>query len=177
MTKLYKLVVTGMFNAGKTTFVNTLSDIDAVNTDKATHHSAEAQVKPATTIAMDYGTVKINNQIDIHLFGTPGQDRFDFMRDLLTDGMHGFIFLVDSTDRGSLDKATRLLALFKKQGNVPYLLAANKADQKGLSHREIRKQINLPPQQPITPCVDRDKPAPRAGATPRGDMFERGTHR
>ena len=162
MTKLYKLVVTGAFNAGKTTFVNTLSEIDPVNTDKATHNRAEKKIKATTTVAMDYGRVRINGNSAVRLFGTPGQDRFDFMHDILTEEMHGFIFLVDSTDRHSLDQATELLAIFKKHKNVPYLLAANKADQKGLSSEEIRQVLKLSEKQPVIPCVATDKKSTQA---------------
>ena len=56
MAQLYKVVVTGPFNAGKTTFVNTLSDLEAVNTDKAATRPAEAKTKVATTVALDYGS-------------------------------------------------------------------------------------------------------------------------
>jgi small GTP-binding protein len=157
MAKLYKLVVTGAFNAGKTTFVSTLSNIGVVNTDKATHRRDEAKVKSATTVALDYGQVSINGGLKVHLFGTPGQDRFDFMHELLADGMHGFIFLIDAADQSTLKQAAELLTLFKKRGNVPYLLVANKADRKGLSGEEIRKRLNLPPKQPIVPCIATDK--------------------
>lgn len=172
MTKLYKLVVTGPFNAGKTTFVETLSDIGTVNTDKATTRKAEAKVKPTTTVAMDYGRVKINTNTAIRLFGTPGQERFDFMRELLADGMHGFVFLVDSTDRRTLRQAAELLALFKKQANVPYLLVANKADQKGLSCDEIKEVLNLPKKQPVVSCVATDRASVRAVAERLISMIE-----
>lgn len=162
MTKLYKLVVTGMFNAGKTTFVNTLSDIKTINTDKATSRKVEAKVKSTTTVALDYGQIKLNDKINIHLFGTPGQKRFDFMRDLLADGMHGFIFLVDSTDKTRLGEATELLALFKKREKVPYILVANKVDRNGLDSTEIRKQLKLSSQQPIVPCIATEKASARA---------------
>jgi small GTP-binding protein len=157
MTKLYKLVVTGAFNAGKTTFVSTLSDLAVVDTDKNTHCRDETRVKPATTVALDYGQVSINGNLKVHLFGTPGQARFDFMHDLLTDGMHGFIFLVDATDQSTLQQAAELLTLFRKRGNVPYLLVANKADRKGLNDEEIRKRFKLSPKQPIVPCIATDK--------------------
>ncbi len=172
MPRLYKLVVTGMFNAGKTTFVNTLSNIDPVNTDRVTRNKNEAKVKAITTIAMDYGKVSVNGDVDIHLFGTPGQDRFDFMRDLLADGMHGFIFMVDSTDRHSLKQATEQLTVFRKRGKVPYLLAANKADRKGLSSAEIRKQLNLSQRQPVVPCIATDKASARAVVEQLVDMIE-----
>lgn len=162
MPKFYKLVVTGAFNAGKTTFVNTLSEIEPVNTDKATHNRAERKIKPATTVALDYGRVKINSNSIVHLFGTPGQDRFDFMRDILAEDMQGFIFLIDSTDRHSLSRATELLATLKRSGQVPYLLAANKADCHGLSGEEIRRAFKLPAHQPIMPCVATDRASVRA---------------
>jgi len=162
MSKLYKLVVTGAFNAGKTTFVNTLSHIDAVNTDKTTRQKNEARLKPSTTVALDYGRVRLNKSCNVHLFGTPGQARFDFMHELLADGMHGFIFLIDSTDRQSLKQATDLLALFRQRGHVPYLLVANKTDCHGLSGAEIRRRLQLPQQQPLVPCVATDKTSVRA---------------
>ncbi len=162
MSKSYKLVVTGAFNAGKTTFVNTLSEIEPDNTDKATRNQAERKIKTTTTVALDYGRVRINSSSIVHLFGTPGQDRFDFMRDILADDMQGFIFLIDSTDPHSLGQATRLLATFQQSGQVPYLLAVNKSDCHGLSGEEIRRAFKLPAQQPIVPCVATDKASVRA---------------
>ncbi len=159
MSKIYKVVVTGPFNAGKTTFVNTLSDIETVETDRKTRHS-EARIKSTTTVALDYGRVKLNRNLNIHLFGTPGQERFEFMRDLLADGMHGFIFLVDSTDREGLKQAANLLTLFKGQRNVPYVLAANKADKKALSQAAIKRELNLN-GQPVIPCIATDKASVR----------------
>ncbi|MBN1221255.1 MAG: GTP-binding protein [Anaerolineae bacterium] len=153
VAKLYKLVVTGAFNAGKTTFVNTLSQIKVVNTDKTTHLKTEARIKSATTVALDYSQARINGGLKVHLFGTPGQMRFDFMHQLLAEGMHGFIFLVDTTDRSMLKQSTELLNLFRKRGNVPYLLVANKVDRQGLSAEEIRQHFKLPPRQPVMSCV------------------------
>jgi small GTP-binding protein len=156
MTKLYKLVVTGAFNAGKTTFVKTLSEIEPVNTDKVTHNQAEKKIKATTTVAMDYGKVKINSGSAVHLFGTPGQDRFDFMRDILAEDMHGFIFLIDSTDRPGLSQAAELLAVFKKHKNVPFVLVANKADCPRVGYEEIRQALKLPAKQAVLPCVATD---------------------
>ena len=173
MSKLYKVVVTGPFNAGKTTFVKTLADMGGVDTDRATSRRSETRVKSTTTVALDYGKVKLKRGIDIHLFGTPGQARFDFMQELLADGMHGFIFLIDSTDRGNLKQAVNLLASFKRRGNVPYLLAANKADQKGLSSAEIRAQLSLPQEEPITPCIATNIASARSVVEQLVTMIER----
>lgn len=174
MSKLYKLVVTGTFNAGKTTFVKTVTEIEPVNTDKVTRSPAEKKIKETTTVALDYGKIKINQGSAVHLFGTPGQDRFDFMRDILAQDMHGFIFLVDSTDRHSLEQATTLLAAFKKHKNVPFLLAANKADRQGLSGEEIRQALKLPAKQPVMACVATDKASARAVVERLVELIEAG---
>ena len=72
--------------------------------------------------------------------------------------MHGFIFLVDCTDRSTLNQATELLKLFKKRNNVPYLLGANKSDRRnGLSDEEIRKRLKLSQKHLIIPCIATDK--------------------
>jgi uncharacterized protein len=162
MAALYKLIVTGAFNAGKTTFVQTLSDMAVVNTDKTTFHRQEAKVKSSTTVALDYGQVRLAGGNIVHLFGTPGQARFDFMHDLLADGMHGFIFLIDITDRQTLPQANTLLHQFRKRSRVPYLLVANKADRRGLSLAEIKKLFKLPPGQPVVSCIATNKHSVKA---------------
>jgi len=162
MTTPYKLVVTGTFNAGKTTFIKTLSDIDPVDTDKITRYKSEAKVKSTTTVALDYGQANINGGSKVHLFGTPGQTRFDFMHDLLADGMDGFLFLVDTTDRQTFTQANELLNQFRKRARVPYLLVANKVDCRGLSLEEIKRQFKLPPNQLVVSCVSTDRNSVRA---------------
>ena len=53
--------------------------------------------KPTTTVAMDYGVLRLNGEEKVHLFGTPGQERFEFMWDILTEGGLGLILLLDNT--------------------------------------------------------------------------------
>ena len=160
MVKSYKFVITGAFNAGKTTFVETSSDIDPVNTDRAISSEVERKVKESTTVALDYGKTKIGRHI-IHLFGTPGQERFDFMRTILAQDMDGFIFLIDSTDPATLQRVAELLATFKEMSGAPYVLAANKTDQKGVSLAQIRQRLKLPKSQALLPCVATDKASVR----------------
>jgi signal recognition particle receptor subunit beta len=94
------------------------------------------------------------------------------MRELLADGMDGFIFLVDSTDRPALQQANELLKRFPKRDKVPYLLVANKADQTGLSSDEIRTQLRLGARQPVLPCVATDRISVRAIAQRLVAMIE-----
>ena len=92
----YKIIFTGPVGAGKTTAISALSDIPVVATDAiATDMTKER--KDTTTVAMDYGMMVLEGDERIHLYGTPGQERFDFMWDILTQGGLGLILLLDNT--------------------------------------------------------------------------------
>ena len=92
----YKIVFTGPVGAGKTTAISSISDSDIIKTDERASDMA-GDLKPTTTVAMDYGVLKLSENENIHLFGTPGQQRFDFMWDILTEGGLGLVLLLDNT--------------------------------------------------------------------------------
>ncbi len=98
----YKIVFAGPVGAGKTTAINAVSDIPTINTDEiATDHSR--QKKPSTTVGMDYGLIKLPNGGTLHLYGTPGQERFDFMWDILVTKGDGLVLLLDNSSSSPLD--------------------------------------------------------------------------
>jgi hypothetical protein len=68
---------------------------------------------------MDFGRITIDRDLVLYLFGTPGQDRFDFMWEILGEGMLGYILLVDSSREDSLEEAVGILAAFRKMARVP----------------------------------------------------------
>src|SRR5512135_1627097 len=92
-----KMVVTGPFSAGKTQFIQSVSEIEVVSTERKLTNAAERAIKETTTIAMDFGRITVDKDLVLYLFGTPGQKRFDFMWEILSEGMLGFIVMVDST--------------------------------------------------------------------------------
>lgn len=92
----YKIIFTGPVGAGKTTAITAISDIVPVCTNEVASDMAQSR-KSNTTVAMDYGMMKINESERIHLYGTPGQERFDFMWDILTEGGIGLVLLLDNT--------------------------------------------------------------------------------
>lgn len=92
----YKLVFAGPVNSGKTTAISVLSDIPTVNTET----SAGEDISPSkkhTTMVMDYGMLRLSPNETVHLYGTPGQERFAFMREVLQIGALGLVVLVDNT--------------------------------------------------------------------------------
>lgn len=92
----YKIIFTGPVGAGKTTAINSISDVPPLKTDAAASDMTKNR-KASTTVAMDYGVMNLAGGEKIHLYGTPGQERFDFMWDILTTGGIGLILLLDNT--------------------------------------------------------------------------------
>lgn len=98
--KDYKILFTGSVCSGKTTAIRSLSDIETLDTD-ARASDVTVRRKKNTTIAMDYGVLELNDQSRVHLYGTPGQERFRFMWEMLaSEFAHdaiGMVLMVDNT--------------------------------------------------------------------------------
>lgn len=160
MGRVCKVVVTGAFNAGKSAFIQTVSDIPVVSTERRITDDL-AGVKATTTVAMDYGQTTVGGCL-FHLYGTPGQERFDFMWDILSREMDGLLVLVDSTDRSSLTVARRLLRRFRRQGRLPLLVVATKQDgHRAMSPQEIATALRLDSSDIVVPCDPRRGPSVR----------------
>ena len=92
----HKIIFTGPVGAGKTTAVSSISDSPPLSTDAAASDMTRNR-KAGTTVALDYGVMNLDNSERIHLYGTPGQERFDFMWDILTEGGIGLVLLVNNS--------------------------------------------------------------------------------
>ena len=107
----YKIIFTGPVGAGKSTAIAALSDIEPFQTeDFATDETKN--MKANTTVAMDYGLMKLEDGERIHLYGTPGQERFDFMWEILTEGGLGLILLLNNANPDPLKDLTFYLKAF-----------------------------------------------------------------
>src|SRR5512142_752607 len=152
-----KMVVTGPFNAGKTEFIRAVSEIDVVSTERKISTDAE-KIKETTTVAMDFGRITVDEDLVLYLFGTPGQKRFDFMWEILSEGMLGFIVMVDSTRPETFREARSILETFRAYAPTPYVVAANKQDIKDAWELEdMRHALRLDSKTKILPCVATDK--------------------
>jgi small GTP-binding protein len=152
-----KIVVTGPFSAGKTTLIRTISEITVLSTEKEITDSTRSR-KAETTVAMDFGRITIDRDLVLYLFGTPGQDRFDFMWEILGEGMLGYILLVDSSRQESLDEAVGILAAFRKMARVPFVVALNRST--GLDpddEQHVRDVLGLDEEVAIVPCDATDR--------------------
>jgi hypothetical protein len=156
----YKIIVTGPFNSGKTSFVRNGSDIDIVETEKSIT-TEDRGIKALTTVAMDFGRAEVGGDT-IHLFGTPGQTRFNFMWEILASEMNGFIVLVDATDPPSFPDASELIETFSGFVDVPHIIVATKVDEEGaVSLEEVQEGIQAGDTR-VVECVAIDKKSVRA---------------
>jgi small GTP-binding protein len=156
-TQTVKIVVTGPFNSGKTELIRSVSEIDVVSTEKKVTSEAE-RVKESTTVAMDFGRITVDDDLVLFLFGTPGQKRFDFMWEILSEGMLGFIVMIDSTRPETFREARSILETFRAYAPTPYIVAANKQDLPDAWELEdIRLALRLDPKIKILSCTAKKK--------------------
>jgi hypothetical protein len=152
-----KMVVTGPFNAGKTEFIRAVSEIDVVSTERKISDVTTRVIKE-TTVAMDFGRITVDDDLVLYLFGTPGQKRFDFMWEILSEGMLGFVVLVDSVRPETFREARRILDIFRAYASTPYVVAANKQDMEDAwSPEDLRIALKVRPHIKLLPCVATDK--------------------
>lgn len=107
----YKIVFTGPVGSGKTTAIGVISDIEPFQTEEFATDEVK-DIKQNTTVAMDYGMIKLDNDDRIHLYGTPGQERFDFMWEILTEGGIGLVLLMNNKDEQPLKECEKYLDAF-----------------------------------------------------------------
>lgn len=109
----YKIIFTGPVGAGKTTAISSISDVPPIKTDASASDMTKSR-KASTTVAMDYGIMNLPDGEKLHLYGTPGQERFDFMWDILVTGGIGLVLLLDNTRADPFQDMKFFLETFDK---------------------------------------------------------------
>lgn len=125
-----KIVIFGAFGVGKTTLIQTL--------DPESKHIEANCAGGTTTVALDFGRIQ-NNGCHIHIYGTPGQERFEFAREIIAKGMDGAILLVDATS--PLDEFTRHLLDSLQSAKVPFVVFLNKCEGCGANPDSFTGQL------------------------------------
>ncbi|MDD1653799.1 MAG: GTP-binding protein [Methanomicrobiales archaeon] len=126
-----KIVVFGTHGAGKSTFIQCL--------DPQSRHIEALEDDSPTTVSMDFVKVVLFRHV-VYLFGTPGQERFEFVRNILSRGMDGAIIVVDAT-RG-VDENTYNLCVWLKGKAIPFAVMANKCDCEGADPRGVAAHLD-----------------------------------
>lgn len=156
-----KIVVAGGFGAGKTTLVSALSEVRSLHTEETI--TAESvgvddldgvEGKTTTTVALDFGRVTLDARTVIYMFGTPGQGRFSFMWDELSEGALGAVVLADTR---RLDDSFASIDYFERRG-LPFIVAVNCFDGEA-SHAsaDVRIALDVDQDVPVMLCDARER--------------------
>lgn len=112
----YKIVFGGKMGAGKTEAIKSLSEISVLSTE-AHNTDEQSHVKALTTVGIDYGEIKIDDDVVVGLYGTPGQDRFDFVWSVICKGAIGAVILIDHTQKDAIEDLKFYHDTFKEYVN------------------------------------------------------------
>ena len=143
MATIAKILITGPFGSGKTTFIKFVSDEQFSGNDVPTTGDLK-QYKAMTTVGMDFGITHIDDELDVHLFGTPGQARFNFMWKIMSKGALGTIFLVDGASERALTEAKEMLKVYRDMDDMKLVVGVSKQDlPEAKSLHDISEQLEL----------------------------------
>lgn len=157
-----KILIIGPFGAGKTTFIRAVSEITVLSTERQVSDPS-GRGGGETTVAMDFGRVTVSDDIVLYLFGTPGEERFSFMWDSLSEGMLGFVVLVDGSSADSITDARAMLDYFGHASGLTYVVAANhvRADDPDRIER-VRTELALGEDVSLLAVDTRDRASVKA---------------
>ncbi|MFF9818395.1 ATP/GTP-binding protein [Streptomyces sp. NPDC014006] len=160
-----KIVIVGGFGVGKTTMVGSVSEIKPLTTEETMTQAGVgvddnfgSETKTATTVAMDFGRIRVSDQVVLYLFGTPGQERFWFLWDRLFQGALGAVVLLDTR---RLEVSYEVMGRLEERG-VPFVVAVNTfPDAPRYPAEDLRQALDLVPGIPILECDARRRASSR----------------
>ncbi|GAA2859616.1 ATP-binding protein [Actinoplanes cyaneus] len=159
-----KILIAGGFGVGKTTMVGSVSEIRPLQTEEILTGAEGAddvsgvEGKTTTTVTMDFGRITITEDLQLYLFGTPGQDRFWFLWDELSQGALGAVVLADTR---RLADCFPSIDYFEQRG-TPFVVAVNTFDAENrFGPDAVARALDLDPGVPVVSFDARDQVAAR----------------
>jgi signal recognition particle receptor subunit beta len=152
---VFKLLVTGPFAAGKTSLIQAVSQTPVIETE-VDASGCEAHVKAQTTVAMDFGTYALvdddgNSDVRLLMFGTPGQQRFWFMTDIMKGDVDAVVYVVDAEAEHTHAEAGAAMRALLADLRVPLVVAVNRCDDP-LQANVLARQLGALASEASLPC-------------------------
>lgn len=156
-----KILVAAWIRVGKTTLVGAVSEIRPLRTEEVPSKAGESvddtegvDQKTTTTVAMDFGRITIRSGLTLYLFGTPGQDRFWFLWDELSQGALGAIVLADTR---RLEDCFPAVDYFEYR-RIPFVVAVNCfTGARTYAEDDVSRALDLDRGTPVVLCDARDR--------------------